>query len=141
MRHALSPPTPTAMTSQSAKVALSLQIALLLMGTLMPGPWRAGLEASLHAPFGMASWAHAVLFAGLAIAARVMRWRVGQVLLAALVLALLTEGLQFFAIDRHPRWIDVGIDMAGAGYGLAVVSGWRWFCTGFGSRVSNGDKG
>jgi len=37
----------------------------------------------------------------------------GRVLLPALALALLTEGLQFLAIDRHPRWIAVGIDMAG----------------------------
>jgi VanZ family protein len=44
------------------------------------------------------------------------------VLLAALALALLTEGLQFFAIDRHPRWLDVGIDMGGALLGVALAS-------------------
>lgn len=42
-------------------------------------------------------------------------------LLAALALALLTEGLQFLAIDRHPRLVDVGIDLAGVGLVLAWV--------------------
>jgi VanZ family protein len=45
------------------------------------------------------------------------------VLLAALCLALGSEALQFFATDRHPRWLDVGIDMAGAVVGWGVV---RW---------------
>ena len=57
------------------------------------------------------------------------------------MLAFATESLQFFAIDRHPRWVDVGIDMAGAGFGLALVSGWGWFCSFFGSKLFNGDKG
>lgn len=38
-----------------------------------------------------------------------------------LVLVLLTEGLQFFAIDRHPRLVDVSIALAGAGLGLVVA--------------------
>jgi len=46
---------------------------------------------------------------------------------AALLLALLTEGLQFFAMDRHPRWLDVGIDMAGATAGLLLVEAVRVF--------------
>lgn len=54
-------------------------------------------------------------------AAPPLAWPRPRVLLAALALALLTEGLQFFAIDRHPRLLDVGIDLAGAGLGLAVV--------------------
>jgi hypothetical protein len=36
------------------------------------------------------------------------RW----VLLLALTLALLTEVLQFVAIDRYPRLLDVGIELA-----------------------------
>jgi VanZ family protein len=44
---------------------------------------------------------------------------VARIVLAAL--ALLTEGLQFFAIDRHPRWLDVGIDMAGALAGVGLI--------------------
>ncbi|WP_422554918.1 hypothetical protein [Rhodoferax sp.] len=41
-------------------------------------------------------------------------------------LALASEALQFFATDRHPRWLDVGIDMAGAVVGLGLV---RWIAT------------
>jgi VanZ family protein len=53
--------------------------------------------------------------------ARPMAWPWHRVLLAALFLALASEALQFFATDRHPRWLDVGIDMAGAVVGLGLV--------------------
>jgi hypothetical protein len=104
---------------------LFVQLMLLFVGTQMPGAWRAGLEASLHSPWGLSSWAHFAIFAGMAFVAfaRPLAWPWHRVLLAALGLALLTEGLQFFAIDRHPRWVDVGIDMAGALTSLAMV---RW---------------
>jgi len=36
--------------------------------------WRTGLEASLHAPFCLSSWAQALLFAGIAMAALAMGW-------------------------------------------------------------------
>ena len=44
-----------------------------------------------------------------------------HIAVAALALALLTEGLQFFAIDRHLGWDDVGIDMAGIAFGLLLA--------------------
>ena len=37
-----------------------------------------------------------------------------------------TEGLQFFANDRHPRWLDVGIDMGGALLGVALTRLLSW---------------
>jgi VanZ family protein len=43
------------------------------------------------------------------------------VLLVTLALALLSEGLQFFALDRNPSMLDVGTDMAGTGLGLFVA--------------------
>lgn len=52
------------------------------------------------------------------VASAHLAWPLARVLLAAMALAL-TEGLQFFAIDRHPRWLDVGINLAGAGLGMA----------------------
>lgn len=112
-----------AVTHRFAQRLLLLQALLLLIGTQMPGAWRAGIEGSLHAPFGLSSWAHFVLFAGMAWVAnaRPLNWPWQRVMLAALGLALLTEGLQFFAIDRHPRMIDVGIDMAGALVGVAII--------------------
>jgi VanZ family protein len=56
---------------------------------------------------------------------RPVAWPVWRVLLAGLVLALLSEGLQFFAIERHPRWLDVGIDMAGVVLAVVLVKGAR----------------
>jgi hypothetical protein len=42
------------------------QVLLLLVGTQMPGAWRAGIEDSLHAPVGLSVWAHFVMFVGIA---------------------------------------------------------------------------
>ena len=108
------------------RAAWRLQIVLLLLlliGTQMPNAWRAGIEGSLHLPWGISSWAHLVLFASMAwVASAHLGWRAPRILLVALALALLTEGLQYFAINRHPRLLDVGIDLAGAG--LAIGLAW-----------------
>lgn len=102
---------------------LLLHVALLFIGTQMPGAMRAALEAGLHSPWGFSSWAHFVLFASMAAVAcaRPLTWPWHRVLLAALCLALVSEALQFFAIDRHPGWLDVGIDNGGALVGLDAV--------------------
>ena len=109
---------------------LILQVLALLVGTQIPGAWRSGAVQVLHAPSWVSSWAHFVLFVGMALVllARPLAWPTQRVLLAALALALLTEGLQFFAIDRHPRLTDVGIDMAGALLALLLVKG-KELCT------------
>jgi len=52
---------------------------------------------------------------------RHLAWPWSRVLLSCLALALLSEGLQFLAQDRHPGLVDVGIDMAGAVFGLLVA--------------------
>ncbi|MDQ3058656.1 MAG: VanZ family protein [Pseudomonadota bacterium] len=103
---------------------LALHVLALLVGTQMPGAWRSGVEHSIHAPVSLASWAHFGVFTSMALlmSVRPLAWPVGQVVLLTLALALLTEGLQFFAIDRHPRWIDVGIDMAGTLLALGSVA-------------------
>jgi len=103
---------------------LSLHILTLFFGTLMPGAWRSAVEQSVHAGLGLSSWAHFVLFASMAWLQTVspLRWPLRRVLLIALALGLVTEGLQFFAIDRHPRWIDIGIDLAGALAGVGLAS-------------------
>ena len=107
------------------RLAWRLQLVLLLLlliGTQMPNDWRAGIEGCLHLPWGISSWAHLVLFASMAwVASARLGWPAPRILLAALALALMTEGLQFFAVDRHARLLDVGIDLAGAGLGMAVV--------------------
>lgn len=107
-----------------SQAILGLQILLLLAGTQMPGTWRSAVEQSIHAGFGLSSWAHFALFASMAWLQRVspLRWPLHRVLFVALALALVTEGLQLFAIDRHPRWIDIGIDLAGALAGVGLAS-------------------
>jgi hypothetical protein len=103
---------------------LGMQVLALLVGTQMPGAWRSGAEQLLHAPSYVSPLSHFVLFASMAmlLAARPLAWPALRIGLAALALALLTEGLQFLAIDRHPRWLDVGIDLAGALAGLGLVT-------------------
>ena len=112
------------MTHRVSRALIGLQLLALLVGTQMPEAWRSGAVQALHAPSWVSSLAHFVLFAGMAmaLAARPLAWSVVRIVLAALGLALLTEGLQLFAIDRHPRWIDVGIDLAGALAGMGLIS-------------------
>lgn len=111
------------MSYKFAKGLLWLQLAVLLVGTQMPNAWRVAALAELHVGMGLSSWAHFVLFAGMAILAlvRPLAWPLWRVLGLALCLALVSEALQLLAIDRHPRWLDVGIDMAGALIGAAVA--------------------
>lgn len=118
------------MSRRMAWSLLVLMLLALLVGTQMPGAWRSGIEHRVTALSGLSSWAHVVLFAAMALVLRLrpLAWPAVRVLLWALALALLTEGLQFFAIDRYPRLLDVVIDMAGALLALALVEG-RSLCT------------
>jgi len=111
------------MKRRVSMLLVSLQLLVLLIGTQMPGAWRAEGVQLLHAPSYISSLAHFVLFAGMGmvVAMRPMSWSVVRILAAALALALLTEALQFFAIERHPRLRDVGIDLAGTVAGLMLV--------------------
>lgn len=90
----------------------------------MPGFWRDNAVAALGVPGVISPIAHFVLFCGIAGVAYVppLRWKGQHVLLFTLGLAFITEGLQFFALDRHPRWIDVGIDMAGVLTAMKLVT-------------------
>lgn len=110
------------MSDRFARRFLALQVLLLLVGTLMPGAWRGSVEHAVASSLPLSSLAHFVMFAGMALvlAARPLAWPVARIVLAALALALLTEGLQFFAIERHPRLLDVGIDMAGTFFMLLI---------------------
>lgn len=117
------------MSPRVAWILFALHLLALLIGTQMPGAWRSGVEHSLHAPGSLSSWAHFVVFAGMALvlSVRPLAWPSWRVVLLALALALLTEGLQFFAINRHPRWMDVGIDVTGTLLALGVVALWQRF--------------
>lgn len=109
------------MSPRLAWSLFSLHMLALFVGTQMPNAWRDGVEQTLHVPFSLSSWAHFAVFCGMSLLLmmRPLAYTAKQVVLLALVLALLTEALQFLAIDRHPRLVDVGIDMAGTV--LAVV--------------------
>ena len=110
-------------TKQLARGLLVALLVLLLLGTLIPGAWRNALEASLHAPIPLAKLAHLLVFMAMAFVVRVsdLSWPVPVVLLVALCLGLLTEGLQLLAIERDASWRDVGIDVLGAGLGLVFA--------------------
>jgi len=112
-----------AMTNRFAYCLLSAQAFLLFVGTQIPGAWRVSAVESLHAPGIISSWAHFVLFVGMAAVAssRPLGWPWARVVAWALGLALLSEGLQFFAMNRHPRWLDVGIDMSGSLAGILLA--------------------
>ena len=106
-------------------VLLGLLVLALLVGTLVPDVLRSGVVQALHAPSWVSSVGHFVLFAAMAmlLAARPLVWPAARIVLVLLGLALLTEGLQFLTTDRHPRWLDVGIDMVGALVGLGLIYG------------------
>ena len=108
-------------------VLLFVQLVALFVGTLMPGAVRNGIERGIESSLALPSLplsplAHLVLFASMAVvlSRRPFHWDTLRVGFTALALALLSEGLQHFAIDRHPRWLDVGIDVSGALLGLIV---------------------
>ena len=112
------------MTPRFAWSLFGLQFVALFVGTQMPNAWRNSVEQSIHASFPLSSWAHFVVFCSLSLLLlmRPLACPVRWVLLLALVLALLTEALQFFAVDRHPRLLDVGIDMAGVMLALTLMA-------------------
>jgi hypothetical protein len=104
---------------------LLLQVGTLFVGTLMPGAVRNGVQKRVDASLWdislpLSSLAHLAIFAGMAFVLyrRPFQWSFWRILLAALALALVSEGLQHFAVDRHPRWLDVGIDISGTLMGL-----------------------
>jgi len=111
------------MNRRVSEALLGFQLLALLVGTQVPGAWRSEGVQMLHAPSYISSFAHFLIFAGMAMVAamRPLAWPVKRILLAVLLLALLTEGLQFLAVDRHPRWLDIGIDMAGTVAGLVLA--------------------
>ena len=119
------------MSPRLAWSLFSLHILALFVGTQMPNAWRDGVEQTLHVPFSLSSWAHFAVFFGMSVLLmmRPLAYTAKQVVLLALVLALLTEALQFLAIDRHPRLVDVGIDMAGTVLAVVLMAlRNRWTC-------------
>lgn len=114
---------PTQPTLRSTRLLTAASISLLFFGTLMPGSWKHSVERSLASRLDLAALAHVALFAAICYLLPLARWwrvRTWQLFAVALGLALATEGLQFFAIDRHPNLAGVIQDMTGATIGWAV---------------------
>ncbi len=106
------------------RLLFGVSVVSLLIGTLISGHLRDAIEHRVFPDyFPFSSLAHFVLFTVMALSLRATPFcaRPMPVMAFAMFLALLTEGLQHFAIDRHPRLLDVGIDLSGALIGLAVV--------------------
>lgn len=110
-------------SNRDAERLLALLVLVLFVGTQMPGAWRNAAQNSISPDWGLSSSAHFALFASMAWLARVqpLKLSIARIGLKALALALLTEGLQTFAIDRHPSWSDVGIDLFGTLVGLVLA--------------------
>lgn len=115
------------MTRGAARFTLSFFTVALFAGTLMPGRWKDAAAMTLARPVDLAVLAHIALFAGICFTLpRAQFWKVRSwhVLVLGLALALLTEGLQFFAIERHPNLAGVSQDMIGAFMGWALGRLW-----------------
>lgn len=111
------------MTRRFARCLTVALVALLFFGTLMPGHWKDSAAAPLHSAVDISMLAHVTLFAAICLMVPFARfWDVKSwhLPVLGLFLALLTEGLQFFAIDRHPNLAGVFQDMAGAFMGWAM---------------------
>jgi VanZ family protein len=116
------------LSRNSAIAMLAVLLALLLIGTLIPGAWRHEAFEVSKLPWQMNKVAHFMVFACMAFVAYLapLAQPQGRICAAALALALLTESLQYLASDRDPSWRDVGFDMGGALYGLALARGYQW---------------
>ena len=101
-------------------------LVLLFLGTLMPGAWKDAATRPFGNGIDLPALAHVAVFAALfSMVPLAGFWKVKfwHAPALGLALALLTEGLQFFAIDRHPNLAGIGQDLLGALIGGAV--GWR----------------
>lgn len=109
------------------RLALLAAIAVLLVGTTMPGSLKGEIEGRLWHLWPWSASAHFVLFGVIAAipAYGEGRWRVWRALALGIFLALLTEWLQGFAPDRHPSLRDALIDLCGTISGLAVAAWMR----------------
>ncbi|MDP3759097.1 MAG: VanZ family protein [Ramlibacter sp.] len=101
----------------------ALMVAIL-GDTLMPGSAKAAIESQLWHVVPWASLGHFVLFGclGWVVAQQEPSRMAIPALLLAAALAGGTEWLQMWVPGRHPRLIDIGIDMAGALAGCTAAA-------------------
>jgi VanZ family protein len=112
-----------ALKQDTARTLLVVLVALLFFGTLMPGNWKEAGTRPFASLLDLAAASHVALFALIAfLVPRAQFWRVRpwHVFALGAALALLTEGLQFFAVDRHPNVAGLSWDMIGTLIGWSV---------------------
>ncbi len=110
-------------TRRFARFLTMVLLAVLFIGTLMPGSWKDAATGPLQSAVNLSVFAHVALFAAICLMVPLARFwtvRLWHLPVLGLGLALLTEGLQHFAVDRHPNVAGVCQDMLGAviGWGL-----------------------
>lgn len=113
----------------AARLFIVALLAVLFLGTLMPGAWKDAATRPFGNGIDLPALAHVAVFAAIfSLVPLAGFWKVKfwHAPVLGLALALLTEGLQFFAIDRHPNLAGVGQDLVGAMIGGAVG---RWLAT------------
>lgn len=111
-----------------ARAGSALFCAAILLGTLMPGPWRDAAARPFELTLDLGLVAHVVLFAGLCLQLPFTRWWAmawWHVPAIGLGLALLTEGLQSFVPGRHPNLAGVLQDLAGTLMGWVAARTWQ----------------
>jgi hypothetical protein len=116
---------PALMTQSLARKIAILLLFALFVGTLMPGSWKSAALDPLSGPIDLAALAHLTLFVAIAFVMPLAGWwnvRPWHVLGVGLCLALLTEGLQFFAVERHPNLAGVVQDVTGTLLGWFLSS-------------------
>jgi glycopeptide antibiotics resistance protein len=109
-------------------LVLVLCVFALVAVTMLPGAWKLAIESSLFPRrFPASALGHFLLFAlvGVCLSRAPFSLRLISMMGVALLAALTTEALQHFVVGRHPRLMDVGIDLLGALSGAGLVARYR----------------
>jgi len=82
---------------------------------MIPGGLRNQIQSEFSSTLPLSQIAHFLLFFALALILIEIpiNIRLSRVFIMLAILAFMTEGFQYFAIDRHPRLIDIGLDLSG----------------------------
>ena len=117
------------------RALLALMLVIVLLSVLLPNTgiaWMRDHWAWFNWPMlliertnSVVNLVHAILFLMLGMAVRLAfpRWRAGRVTWAILLLGISTEVLQIWAPGRHPRYMDVIVDVVTGVLGWAAM---RW---------------
>jgi hypothetical protein len=112
-----------ALKQDTARTLLVALVLVLFFGTLMPGHWKEAGTRPFASVLDLAAASHVVLFALISfLVPRAQFWAVRpwHVFALGAALALATEGLQFFAVDRHPNLAGLCWDLIGTVIGWSV---------------------